>query len=81
MELIRKKDFILYDVKSFYIIFFFNCGNVSCKKAPTYIWSEEYQTELCSKHFQAFDILRKRGFFIGEFIWNFIDFKTEQSNI
>lgn len=34
-----------------------------------------------SKHFKAFDALRDMGFFIGEFIWNFADFKTEQSNV
>ncbi|XP_077290624.1 beta-glucuronidase isoform X2 [Arctopsyche grandis] len=46
---------------------------------PEFIWSEEYQVELMSKHFKAFDALRDMGFFIGEFIWNFADFKTEQS--
>jgi len=46
---------------------------------PEYVWSEEYQTELFSKHFEAFDRLRQEGFFIGEFIWNFADFRTAQS--
>ncbi|XP_046744627.1 beta-glucuronidase-like [Diprion similis] len=46
---------------------------------PSYVWSEEYQTELMSKHFKAFDRLKKKGFFIGEFIWNFADFKTSQN--
>lgn len=46
---------------------------------PAYIWSEDYQTELFSKHFQAFDKLRKLKWFIGEFVWNFADFKTEQT--
>ncbi|KAH8415870.1 hypothetical protein KR222_002330, partial [Zaprionus bogoriensis] len=45
---------------------------------PAYIWSEEYQTRLFAKHFQAFDKLRKLNWFIGEFVWNFADFKTEQ---
>jgi len=48
---------------------------------PAYIWSEDYQTELFSKHFQAFDKLRKLQWFIGEFVWNFADFKTEQSEL
>nr|CAH7731210.1 unnamed protein product [Callosobruchus chinensis] len=47
--------------------------------APAYIWSEEYQVSLLSSHFQAFDQLREEGFFIGEFIWNFADFKTAQT--
>ncbi|XP_044728343.1 beta-glucuronidase-like [Chrysoperla carnea] len=47
--------------------------------SPGFIWSEEYQVELFSNHFQAFDKLRAEGFFIGEFIWNFADFKTGQS--
>lgn len=46
---------------------------------PAYIWSEEYQRDLFSRHFKAFDILRSYGWFIGEFIWNFADFNTAQS--
>ncbi|XP_066140211.1 beta-glucuronidase isoform X2 [Euwallacea fornicatus] len=46
--------------------------------APDFIWSEEYQVNLMSRHFEAFDYLRNQGFFIGEFIWNFADFKTKQ---
>ncbi|XP_076244565.1 beta-glucuronidase [Calliopsis andreniformis] len=48
---------------------------------PEYVWSEEYQKELLSKHFIAFDKLRAEGFFIGEFIWNFADFRTAQTFI
>ncbi|KAJ8681401.1 hypothetical protein QAD02_017188 [Eretmocerus hayati] len=46
---------------------------------PEYIWSEEYQVQIMSKHFKAFDELSARGFFIGEFIWNFADFRTAQT--
>ncbi|CAH0715437.1 unnamed protein product, partial [Brenthis ino] len=46
---------------------------------PEYVWSEEYQVALMSEHFKAFDRLRQRGFFSGEFIWNFADFKTAQT--
>ncbi|CAH1154619.1 unnamed protein product [Phaedon cochleariae] len=46
---------------------------------PSFIWSEEYQVSLLSEHFKAFDQLRKEDFFIGEFIWNFADFKTAQT--
>ncbi|XP_061509526.1 beta-glucuronidase isoform X4 [Anopheles gambiae] len=46
---------------------------------PAYIWSEDYQTRVFSQHFKAFDALRKQNFFIGEFVWNFADFKTAQS--
>lgn len=46
---------------------------------PAFIWSEEYQKEILSRHFRAFDQLRDMGFFIGEFIWNFADFKTAQT--
>ncbi|XP_033215452.1 beta-glucuronidase isoform X1 [Belonocnema kinseyi] len=46
---------------------------------PNYVWSEEYQAEVLSKHFEAFDRLRMRGYFIGEFIWNFADFRTAQT--
>ncbi|XP_061383773.1 beta-glucuronidase isoform X2 [Danaus plexippus] len=46
---------------------------------PEYVWSEEYQVSLMSEHFKAFDRLRQAGFFVGEFIWNFADFKTAQT--
>lgn len=46
---------------------------------PAFVWSEEFQTQLFSRHFEAFDRLRAEGFFIGEFVWNFADFKTIQS--
>ncbi|XP_045773325.1 beta-glucuronidase isoform X3 [Maniola jurtina] len=46
---------------------------------PEYVWSEEYQVALLSEHFKAFDKLRKAGFFSGELIWNFADFKTAQT--
>ncbi|XP_017885419.1 beta-glucuronidase isoform X2 [Ceratina calcarata] len=48
---------------------------------PEYVWSEEYQKEILSQHFKAFDQLRNKGFFIGEFIWNFADFRTAQTFI
>ncbi|XP_034941701.1 beta-glucuronidase [Chelonus insularis] len=46
---------------------------------PEYVWSEEYQLATLSKHFLAFDDLREQGWFIGEFIWNFADFRTAQT--
>lgn len=46
---------------------------------PAYIWSEDYQSQVFSRHFRAFDDLRRQQFFIGEFVWNFADFKTAQS--
>ncbi|XP_008547002.1 beta-glucuronidase isoform X1 [Microplitis demolitor] len=46
---------------------------------PEYVWSEEYQTALLSQHFLAFDYLRQLDWFIGEFIWNFADFRTAQT--
>ncbi|EFA07842.1 beta-glucuronidase [Tribolium castaneum] len=46
---------------------------------PAYSWSEEYQNTLLSQYFQAFDQMREEGFFIGEMIWNFADFKTAQT--
>ncbi|XP_049786984.1 beta-glucuronidase-like [Schistocerca cancellata] len=46
---------------------------------PSYIWSEEYQEALFSEYFKAFDRLREKGYFVGEMIWNFADFKTAQT--
>ncbi|XP_030384762.1 beta-glucuronidase-like isoform X2 [Scaptodrosophila lebanonensis] len=45
---------------------------------PAFIWSEDYQVALFTQHFQAFDKLRNQEWFIGEFVWNFADFKTAQ---
>ncbi|XP_042211012.1 beta-glucuronidase-like isoform X1 [Homarus americanus] len=45
---------------------------------PAFTWSEEYQAELMLQNFEAFDELRKKGYFIGEMIWNFADFATPQ---
>lgn len=47
---------------------------------PSELFAEEYQTELMSKYFKAFDKLRQEGWFIGEMIWNYADFKTAQGN-
>lgn len=46
---------------------------------PAYVFSEEFQIKLMSKHFEAFDKLRNLGFFIGEFVYNYADFSTAQS--
>uniref|UniRef100_A0A1I8P6B0 Beta-glucuronidase n=1 Tax=Stomoxys calcitrans TaxID=35570 RepID=A0A1I8P6B0_STOCA len=48
---------------------------------PEFIWSEDYQIGLFAEHFKAFDYLIKQNWFIGEFVWNFADFKTEQAYI
>ncbi|XP_050533470.1 beta-glucuronidase-like isoform X2 [Daktulosphaira vitifoliae] len=48
---------------------------------PSFVWSEEYQVELMAEHFKAFDVLRSKDFFIGEMIWNFADFRTDQSYV
>ncbi len=47
--------------------------------SPAFVFSEEFQTKLLSQHFKAFDTLRNEGFFIGEFVYNFADFNTAQS--
>lgn len=46
--------------------------------SPTFVFSEEFQTKVLSKHFEAFDKLRSEGFFIGEFVYSFADFNTAQ---
>lgn len=47
--------------------------------SPAFVFSEEFQMRLLSKHFEAFDKLRSEGFFIGEFVYNYADFNTAQS--
>ncbi|XP_066154717.1 beta-glucuronidase-like isoform X4 [Euwallacea fornicatus] len=46
---------------------------------PTFIWSEEYQNDLITEYFKAFDELRDdQGWLVGEMIWCFADFRTDQ---
>jgi len=47
--------------------------------SPAFVFSEEFQLKLMSNHFKAFDELRKEGFFIGEFVYNYADFSTSQN--
>jgi len=46
---------------------------------PSFIWTEEYQTDLMIENFKAFDTVRiEDGYLAGELIWNFADFMTKQ---
>ncbi|XP_072034978.1 beta-glucuronidase-like isoform X2 [Amphiura filiformis] len=45
---------------------------------PPLMFTEEYQVEFLKNYHAAFDQLRK-DFFVGELIWNFADFMTDQS--
>ena len=47
-------------------------------KDPAFVWTEDYQVQLMTENFAAFDQLHQRGFLIGEMIWNFADFATRQ---
>jgi len=46
--------------------------------SPSYIFTEEFQSEYFREHFRAFDFLRSNTSFIGEMVWNFADFMTKQ---
>ncbi|XP_073981855.1 beta-glucuronidase-like isoform X2 [Rhodnius prolixus] len=48
---------------------------------PSTMWSENYQVDIVHEHFNAFDAVKKLGFFIGEMMWNFADFHTPQGYI
>lgn len=57
----------------------YGAGSVSgLHSLPASMWSEDYQVWALIEHFKAFDILYKKGFLIGEMIWNFADFNTPQ---
>jgi len=45
------------------------------------MFSEDYQSELLIEYHKSFDTLRSRGFFMGEHVWNFADFMTQQGTI
>ena len=46
--------------------------------SPSFVFTEDYQTELMLEHFKSFDTLRSKNLLIGEMIWNFADFMTIQ---
>ena len=47
---------------------------------PSYVWTEDYQCDLVTNHFEVFDELKANGEgFVGEMIWNFADFMTQQT--
>jgi beta-glucuronidase len=47
---------------------------------PSFVWTEDYQTDLMENNFHGFDILRRnKTGFVGEMIWNFADFMTRQT--
>lgn len=57
----------------------YGAGSVAGLHAdPSFVYSEDFQAELLMQHHRAFDQLRQRGYFIGEHIWNFADFMTDQ---
>jgi hypothetical protein len=45
---------------------------------PSMAFTEEYQIQLLTEHFAAYSELRQKGWFVGEMIWNFADFMTDQ---
>ncbi|XP_017120244.2 beta-glucuronidase-like [Drosophila elegans] len=49
------------------------------RSLPSLMGSPDFQRQLYSRHFRAFDKLRENSWFIGEFVWNFADFQTAQS--
>ncbi len=46
---------------------------------PSYLFTEEYQSDSMIEYFKAFDAARKQGHLVGEMIWNFADFMTKEN--
>lgn len=46
-------------------------------QSPSRPFSEDYQVDYLRAHFEAFDELYKRKYFMGEHYWNFADFMTK----
>jgi beta-glucuronidase len=42
------------------------------------VFSEDYQSEFINEYHKAFDKLIAKGYFVGEHIWNFADFMTNE---
>ncbi|XP_042149825.1 beta-glucuronidase [Ixodes scapularis] len=47
---------------------------------PAFVYSEDFQAQLLFHHHSAFDKLRSKGYFVGEHVWNFADFMTDQKS-
>ncbi|CAN7996307.1 unnamed protein product, partial [Ixodes pacificus] len=45
---------------------------------PAFVFTEDFQAQLLLHHHKAFDQLRIKGYFVGEHVWNFADFMTDQ---
>ncbi|CAN8020919.1 unnamed protein product [Ixodes persulcatus] len=45
---------------------------------PAFVFTEDFQAQLLFHHHNAFDQLRSKGYFVGEHVWNFADFMTDQ---
>lgn len=45
---------------------------------PAFVFTEDFQAQLLFHHHKAFDQLRSKGYFVGEHVWNFADFMTDQ---
>ncbi len=46
---------------------------------PSFVFTEEYQTDSMIEYFKAFDTARQKGHLVGEMIWNFADFMTQET--
>ncbi|KAI1293683.1 Beta-glucuronidase [Halotydeus destructor] len=49
--------------------------------SPSAMFTEDFQADYLLNHFNAFDTLKNRAnaYFVGEHIWNFADFMTDES--
>ena len=56
-----------------------NLINTHCLwfQEPSFIFTEEYQVDFIKEYHKVFDVLKK-DFLVGEMIWNFADFMTDQ---
>ncbi|KAL5017218.1 hypothetical protein ScPMuIL_006807 [Solemya velum] len=50
---------------------------VGLHQEPSFIFTEEYQVDFMSQYHKVFDEFRK-DFLVGEMVWNFADFMTDQ---
>ena len=51
---------------------------VSKLQLPTFVFTEDYQVDFLKQYHSIFDIFKKE-FLVGEMVWNFADFMTDQS--
>ncbi|XP_077806673.1 uncharacterized protein LOC144331891 isoform X10 [Macaca mulatta] len=71
------QDFFLSSVRTLTPL---NCSHNGLPRDPSLMFSEDYQNSLLEQYHQGLD-QKHRKYVVGELIWNFADFMTNQFQV